>query len=230
MGSLTESSLKKNLSQFKKEINSFKEKNKIKYSDRFTDADYLSAVERGNMEAAHTQKVENINSHGNIVKEQARQRKNGRTQDSLFMHSFYVIADIGYGRELLKLYVEELNNANSSNNTHRAYQLQNIEKQKLSAKGSQKNSASPVVSASDVKIISDLFTLVKRNDYRFKSNTASNVVDKDGKTLVMYHQTGADFTVFDTESKGAGKYDDETPNGIFLKPTNSDIGLQGQKQ
>ena len=62
--------------------------------------------------------------------------------------------------------------------------LQNIEKQKLSAKGSQKNSASPVVSASDVKIISDLFTLVKRNDYRFNPNTASKVVDKDGKPSI----------------------------------------------
>lgn len=31
-------------------------------------------------EAAHTQKVGNINSHDYIVKEQARQRKNGRTQ------------------------------------------------------------------------------------------------------------------------------------------------------
>lgn len=37
------------------------------------------AVESG-LEAAHTQTVGNINSHDYIVKEQARQRKNGRTQ------------------------------------------------------------------------------------------------------------------------------------------------------
>ena len=67
-------------------------------------------------------------------------------------------------------------------------------------------------------------------DWQNKPQNASKVVDKDGKPLVVYHQTDADFTVFDTESKGAGRYDDETPAGIFLKPTNADIGLQGQKQ
>ena len=108
--------------------------------------------------------------------------------------------------------------------------MQNLEKQKLSAKGSQIKSISPVVSASDVKTIADLFALVKRNDYRFKPSVASKVVDKDGKPLVVYHQTGADFTVFNTESNGAGRYDDETPSGIFLKPSDNDIGLKGKKQ
>ena len=58
----------------------------------------------------------------------------------------------------------------------------------------------------------------------------SKVVDKDGKPLVVYHQTDADFTVFNTESNGAGRYDDETPSGIFLKPSDNDIGLKGKKQ
>ena len=67
-------------------------------------------------------------------------------------------------------------------------------------------------------------------DWEKNLHDASIVVDNDGKPLVVYHQTGADFTVFDTESKGAGKFDDETPNGIFLKPTSADIGLKGKKQ
>lgn len=58
----------------------------------------------------------------------------------------------------------------------------------------------------------------------------SKVVDKDGKPLVVYHQTDADFTVFNTDSNGAGRYDDETPSGIFLKPSDNDIGLKGKKQ
>ena len=45
LGSITESSLEHNLSQFKKEINSFREKNIISYQSR-SDADYLSAVKR----------------------------------------------------------------------------------------------------------------------------------------------------------------------------------------
>ena len=54
LGNITPSFLNNNLTQFKKEINSFKDKNKINYSDRFTDTDrdYLSAVERGDMETA----------------------------------------------------------------------------------------------------------------------------------------------------------------------------------
>lgn len=67
-------------------------------------------------------------------------------------------------------------------------------------------------------------------DWQNKPKSASKVVDKDGKPLVVYHQTNADFTVFDTEIKGAGYYDDETPIGIFLKPSDSDIGINGKKQ
>ena len=54
LGNITPSFPNNNLSQFKNEINSFKEKNRINYSDRFTeiDRDYLSAVERGDMETA----------------------------------------------------------------------------------------------------------------------------------------------------------------------------------
>ena len=78
--------------------------------------------------------------------------------------------------------------------------------------------------------VADLISYVKQYDERYKPNASSKVVDDDGKPLVVYHQTGADFTVFDTESKGAGRYDDETPNGIFLKPSDNDIGLKGKNK
>lgn len=42
-------------------------------------------------------------------------------------------------------------------------------------------------------------------DWQNDPQNASKVVDEDGKPLVVYHQTAADFTVFDTESKGADK-------------------------
>ncbi|MGN0611517.1 MAG: hypothetical protein ACI4JI_07000, partial [Ruminiclostridium sp.] len=35
---------------------------------------------------------------------------------------------------------------------------------------------------------------------------------------------------FDTHHKGAGSYDYETPYGVFLKPTNENIGINGSKQ
>lgn len=51
LGSITVSSLEHNLSQFKKEINTYKENNNIHYQSR-SDADYLSAVKRGDIKTA----------------------------------------------------------------------------------------------------------------------------------------------------------------------------------
>ena len=46
-----------------------------------------------------------------------------------------------------------------------------------------------------------------------------------------FHQTGAEFTSFNTDNEVAGQFDDETPTGIFIKPTDEDIGLtSGTKQ
>ena len=59
-----------------------------------------------------------------------------KSANSAWMHSLYAVADIGNGKELLKLYVEELNDVGSDGTIRRAYQLQNIENQRLSAKGS----------------------------------------------------------------------------------------------
>lgn len=67
-------------------------------------------------------------------------------------------------------------------------------------------------------------------DWQNKPKTASKVVDGKGEPLVVYHQTENDFNVFDTNKKGAGEFDSEMPTGIFMKPTNSNIGLSGNKQ
>ena len=55
-------------------------------------------------------------------------------------------------------------------------------------------------------------------------------MDGNGEPLVVYHQTGNDFTVFDTKHTGAGEFDSEMPTGIFMKPTSDNIGLSGNKQ
>ena len=67
-------------------------------------------------------------------------------------------------------------------------------------------------------------------DWQNKPKTASKVVDGNGEPLVVYHQTGNDFNVFDANKKGAGEFDSEMPTGIFMKPTNSNVGLSGNKQ
>ena len=54
-------------------------------------------------------------------------------------------------------------------------------------------------------------------DWQNKPKTASKVVDGNGEPLVVYHQTGNDFTVFDTKHTGAGEFDSEMPTGVFMK-------------
>ena len=39
--------------------------------------------------------------------------KNGKSPDSLLMHSLYAVADIGNGQEVVKLLVEEMNDPGS---------------------------------------------------------------------------------------------------------------------
>lgn len=76
------------------------------------------------------------------------------------MHIVCSVAAIGNGLELLKLYVEEMNNPNSTETSKRAYMLQNIEKQQLHVTGSH-TSASPIITTAAVKTIVELHSVVK---------------------------------------------------------------------
>ena len=121
--------------------------------------------------------------------------KNGG--QSLFMHSFYAVADIGNGKELLKLYVEEMNDPNSDEDIKRSYMLQNIEKQQSGVRGSG-NNPSRITQTADVNTISDLFELVKHHDKNFKPKPVNKaLLNEDGTPKVFYHGTDAQFTAFD---------------------------------
>lgn len=95
-------------------------------------------------------------------------------------------------------------------------------------------SAKEAVTSSGVKFSipsnSDYMSAVENGD----TETAQELVDKAAKSAGyserLYHQTGADFTEFNTENQKAGKFDYELPTGTFLKPTDKDIGLSGKKQ
>lgn len=67
-------------------------------------------------------------------------------------------------------------------------------------------------------------------DWQNSPAKASKVVDNNGEPLVLYHQTEKEFTTFDTKQKGSGEFDSEMPTGIFMKPTNNDIGVGGNIQ
>ncbi len=121
-----------------------------------------------------------------------------KSSNSAMMHSLYAIADMGKGKELTKLYVEELNDVNSDGTIKRAYQLQNITKQQLNDRV-QVNTLAPSASAVDVNTVSQLFNIVKGLDKNFSPNPSSKVVNTDGTPKVVYHGTdNFGFTVFDT--------------------------------
>ncbi len=155
---------------------------------------------------------------------------NPKSKNSLFMHSFYAVANIGNGNEVLKLYVEEMNDPNSDNTLKRAYQLQNIEKWQPAVTGSVNKTLSRISQTANIDTVSDLFAVVKQYDKKFNPKSASKVVGKSGEPLVVYHQTKADFTIFNTNNERAGLYDSDTPTGMFFKTTDKNIGLAGNKQ
>ena len=126
-----------------------------------------------------------------------------KSDNSLLMHSFYAIADIGNGQEVLKLYVEEMFDPNSDDTNKRAYQLQTIEKQQLAVTGSGKPLSVSMQTVA-VKSVADLFELVKQNDKNFSPKPASKVVNPGGTPKVMYHGTQNDFYVFDENRIGQG--------------------------
>lgn len=123
--------------------------------------------------------------------------KKAKSSNSLLMHSLYAVADIGNGPEVLKLFVEEMNNPNSSDTNKRAYQLQNIEKYRAAEKSSQNTASSISSAAGTIHTVADLFAYVKSQDSHFAPNPPSKVVNADGTPKVVYHGTGEEFTIFD---------------------------------
>ena len=55
-------------------------------------------------------------------------------------------------------------------------------------------------------------------------------MNEDGTPKVLYHQTAEDFTIFEPRHQGAGTRDSDTPFGIFMKSSDKNIGLNGEKQ
>lgn len=122
---------------------------------------------------------------------------NAKSENSLLMHSLYAVADIGNGPELLKLYVEEMNDPNRANTTKRAYQLQNIEKASAATGGVQGQPPSSLAVATNaIHTVADLYAAVKLHDANFQPSQASKIVNADGTPKVVYHGTNAKFNTF----------------------------------
>ena len=136
-----------------------------------------------------------------------------KSANSAMMHSFYAIANSGNGDEIIKMYVEELNDVNRDGTITRAYQLQNITKAPMASVRVQRKSHSSLTSTTDANIytVSQLFDLVKQNDKNFNPKPSSLVVNDDGTPRIVYHGTDSNFTVFDRNS-----FNTNEPSGDYV--------------
>lgn len=147
-----------------------------------------------------------------------------KSNQSAMMHSLYAIADMGNGRELLKLYVEEINDINQDGTIKRAYQLQNIENKQLKVRSSGQ-ALSSINATAYINNISQLFAAVKRLDKNFQPRESSKVVNEDGTPKIVYHGTDSNFTVFNT-NKTRSNMDIK---GSFFSPWEIDAQGYGEK-
>ena len=120
-----------------------------------------------------------------------------------FMHSFYTLYRNGDTVSLLKLFVEEAVSVKNGEIFDRAYQLKDIEKV-ANAPSGVLSFAGGLTGEADATTysISDLYSLVKTYDKDFTPahDVAPELLNEDGTPKVVYHGTGANFTVFKSES------------------------------
>ena len=147
-----------------------------------------------------------------------------KSHNSAMMHSLYALVNDSAGEELVKLYVEELNDVNENGTINRAYQLHDIIKIPTASVRVQNNLSSLTNTASTSYTVTDLFNFVKQNDSEFNPKPSSLLVDEDGKPLIVYHGTDAKFDAFDM-TKGRANMDIQ---GAFFSPWELDAHGYGE--
>lgn len=155
-----------------------------------------------------------------------------KSENTVFLHKLYTIIVYDNKPFLAISTVEEYYDESKNADSLRAYNLKTI---KIEPAGGREGitPTTPDVGKDSTSIsITELFRIVKQHDERFTEGVPVNetLLNADGTPKVLYHQTGADFSVFSTDHPAAGAHDSETPNGIFLKDNDHDIGLDGKKQ
>ena len=153
-----------------------------------------------------------------------------KMRNTLFMHDFYGIFEVTGTKYLYKIFVEEFEN--NSKIERRGYEIKDIKIKPMTSNGLSASAASPqAVNIGSIKSVADLFNFVKRYISDFNPSSVNpDLLNENGTPIVLYHQAETEIDIFDTRHKGAGTRDEETPFGIFLKPTADDIGLKGKHQ
>ena len=159
----------------------------------------------------------------------------GRGKKSIytaFMHKFYAFVNIDGKTYIAKMAVDESHSPGQNDTIKKFYHVRSIEIEAALSVGIG-NSHTPIMerTASNYTI-SDLYSLVKRfvKDFTPAREVNPLLLNEDGTPKVWYHQTDSKISEFDLDKQTNSMYDSETPNGIFLKSSDKDIGLQGKSQ
>ena len=127
------------------------------------------------------------------VSEKSTSNKKGSTH---FMHYMYSLVEYNGNPFLAKIAVEEYGN----DSNHRAYNVERIKMSALSrAQYLQIKSAyrENFASNADTLSVSDLFSLVKQYDSKFKPKSVNSILlNEDGTPKVFYHGTNKHFNEF----------------------------------
>lgn len=82
-----------------------------------------------------------------------------------------------------------------------------------------------------VKVDLEYLNAIDDGRYADAREILAEVAQEKGYTpITRYHQTGQNFNIFNNNNPEAGLNDSETPNGMFFKTNDHDIGLTGKKQ
>lgn len=160
---------------------------------------------------------------------------NAKIDRIAFYHKLYALGlERNNNIALYKITIEEAYHDSKHTNEKAFHNLKYIEKV-ASVGGRTAGQSLPGVSTNDnnatVFSVSQLSSFVKRYDKDFSVGNEVNpaLLNTDGTPKVLHHQTDEDITVFDIGREGAGASDNQTPFGIFLKSTDTDIGISAQR-
>lgn len=148
-----------------------------------------------------------------------------------FMHKLYSLVYIDGKPHIAKISVDESYLPGQEDTNKKFYHVRAIKIESVPSVGIGESHTPIMEKTASAISISDLFDLVKQYDQEFSPNTVNPVLlNEDGTPKKFYHQTEEDFTEFDLSRKTNSASDSETPNGIFLKSSDSDIGIRGNIQ
>ena len=142
-----------------------------------------------------------MNNLGDIIRNsvlldsETSQTGGKKGSNTMFMHKLYAPTYIGNRLYVSKLTVEEYRSGTDTNK--RFYNLAEIKMSPALGGLSDNNTASTMRISDDINSVTQLYSFVKAYDKDFHAKDANpSLLDEDGKPLVVYHGTDADFTVF----------------------------------